>query len=96
MVSAFVTQSRVGTQSAWNQVQTFLDNEQGYNAMTIAAKLEVNPLFVRHDLMIEMARLEMEIEDIRGRESVNAAAEDVVPLQQRLQKISHVLSRVPA
>ena len=62
--------------------------------MTVAAKLEVNPLFVRHDLMIEMARLEMEIEDIRGRESAQAAA-DVTPLQQRLQKISHVLSRVP-
>lgn len=63
--------------------------------MTVAESLTVNPLFVRHDLMIEMARLEMEIEDIRSRPAANGCGQDVVPLQQRLQKISHVLSRVP-
>ena len=63
--------------------------------MTVAASFTVNPLFVRHDLMIEMARLEMEIEDIRSRPAANGGDQDVVPLQQRLQKISHVLSRVP-
>ncbi|HET8897783.1 MAG TPA: hypothetical protein VFN09_03240 [Rhodanobacteraceae bacterium] len=63
--------------------------------MTVAASLTVNPLFVRHDLMIEMARLEMEIDDLQSHEPSNGADEDIMPLQLRLQKISHVLSRVP-
>jgi sulfur carrier protein ThiS len=42
-----------------------------------------------------MARLEMEIEDIQQHRPANAVEGEVVPLQQRLQKISHVLSRVP-
>lgn len=58
------------------------------NAMVTAS---VNPLFVRHDLMVEMARLEMEIEDLEG----DQAGEQVISLQQRLQKVAHVLSRVP-
>lgn len=54
----------------------------------------VNPLFVRHDLMIEMARLEMEIEDLEDHQPEQASAQ-IIPLQQRLQKVAHVLSRVP-
>lgn len=61
-----------------------------------SAAVTVNPLFVRHDLMIEMARLEMQIEDIRDHASDHQPAAELQPLQQRLQKISHVLSRVPA
>ncbi|HET6631789.1 MAG TPA: hypothetical protein VFG73_03685 [Rhodanobacteraceae bacterium] len=62
--------------------------------MDIAA-VTINPLFVRHDLMIEMARLEMQIEDIRDHASDQRQGMEIRPLQQRLQKISHVLSRVP-
>lgn len=68
--------------------------------MTTAAALDfshtgsvtVNPLFVRHDLMVEMARLEMKIEDEREHSHV----ERVPPLEKRLQKVAHVLSRIPA
>lgn len=59
------------------------------------AAVTINPLFVRHDLMIEMARLEMQIEDIREHAAEHATGAELPPLQQRLQKISHVLSRVP-
>lgn len=59
------------------------------------AAVTVNPLFVRHDLMIEMARLEMQIEDIRDHAAEHQPNAELPPLQQRLQKISHVLSRVP-
>ena len=58
--------------------------------------IEVNPLFVRHDLMIEMARLEMEIDDMRDQNPGDDADQSIVSLQQRLQKVSHVLSRIPA
>lgn len=58
--------------------------------------IELNPLFVRHDLMIEMARLEMEIETAREHPSENSSQENVVSLEQRLEKVAHVLSRIPA
>lgn len=53
----------------------------------------VNPLFVRHDLMIEMARIEMQIEDMEEHGAANDEAK-IVPLRQRMDKISHVLSQV--
>lgn len=56
--------------------------------------IRVNPLFVRHDLMIEMARLEMEIEDVGEREPESQS--NVVSLKKRLEKVAHVLSRIPA
>ena len=58
--------------------------------------LQVNPLFVRHDLMIEMARLEMEIEDVREHQAEQADNSNIVSLKKRLEKVAHVLSRIPA
>lgn len=57
--------------------------------------IEVNPLFVRHDLMIEMARLEMEIDSAREQADASDAG-NVVSLERRLEKVAHVLSRIPA
>ena len=61
-----------------------------------AEAIEVNPLFVRHDLMIEMARLEMEIESAREQTVVAPDADNVISLEKRLEKVAHVLSRIPA
>ncbi|MGB8636182.1 MAG: hypothetical protein WCD36_13020 [Rhodanobacteraceae bacterium] len=58
--------------------------------------LQVNPLFVRHDLMIEMARLEMEIEDVREQQPEQTDNSNIVSLKKRLEKVAHVLSRIPA
>lgn len=58
--------------------------------------IQVNPLFVRHDLMIEMARLEMEIEELREQQPDSEDEQNVISLKERLQKVSHVLSRIPA
>ncbi|MGA7296841.1 MAG: hypothetical protein WBW92_04985 [Rhodanobacteraceae bacterium] len=58
--------------------------------------LQVNPLFVRHDLMIEMARLEMEIEDVREHQPEQTDNSNIISLKKRLEKVAHVLSRIPA
>lgn len=63
---------------------------------THAEAIQINPLFVRHDLMIEMARLEMEIEDVSDHHQGHNEDGNVVTLKQRLEKVAHVLSRIPA
>ena len=35
-------------------------------AMLTSATMSLNPLFLRHDLMIELGRLEMAMQDMRG------------------------------
>ncbi|MGH8041928.1 MAG: hypothetical protein ACREPN_07790 [Rudaea sp.] len=60
-----------------------------------AAVMTLNPLFLRHDLLIEMGRLEMAIEDVRN----HAPANDqtiVNPLQSKLARINEALSRLSA
>src|SRR3954468_21979384 len=37
----------------------------GVRAMNSVASMSINPLFLRHDLMIELGRLEMAIDDVR-------------------------------
>lgn len=59
------------------------------NGSTIVS---VNPLFLRHDLMIELGRLELELDEARARH-------DDTPLDQlesRCAKISEALNRLPA
>ncbi|HEX6833999.1 MAG TPA: hypothetical protein VF132_10745 [Rudaea sp.] len=56
-----------------------------------ASALTVNPMFLRHDLMIELGRLEMAIEDVR-KDSSN----DVAPLESRKAHISEALQRLSA
>ncbi len=63
---------------------------------THAEAIQINPLFVRHDLMIEMARLEMELEDVREHSASSGEDGNVMSLEKRLEKVAHVLSRIPA
>jgi len=62
--------------------------------LATAAALTVNPLFLRHDLMIELGRLEMAIEDVR-----HSSANDqhsLTPLETKLARINEALSRLSA
>jgi len=58
--------------------------------------MNVNPLFLRHDLMIEVSRLEMAIEDIRSHKPANEAVSLVSPLETRLARITEALTRLHA
>ena len=61
--------------------------------MSSVASLSFNPLFMRHDLMIELGRLEMAMDDAR----VVPAADDMLhQLETRCAKINEALSRLPA
>lgn len=62
--------------------------------LATAATMTLNPLFLRHDLMIEMGRLEMAIEDARHQPSANDHSID--PLQSKLARINEALSRLSA
>ncbi|ANB16088.1 hypothetical protein [Dokdonella koreensis] len=62
---------------------------------TAAAALNINPLFLRHDLMIELGRLDMVIEDARSRQQT-PQNELVVQLETRRARINEALSRLPA
>jgi hypothetical protein len=59
-----------------------------------APMMNVNPLFLRHDLMIECSRLEMAIQDIREHKPANEANPLVSPLETRLARISEALTRL--
>jgi hypothetical protein len=57
--------------------------------------LSLNPLFLRHDLMIEMGRLEMAIETARTQAPANDARA-LSPLEMRLARVNEALSRLSA
>jgi hypothetical protein len=63
--------------------------------LATAAVMTLNPLFLRHDLMIEMSRLEMAIEDARHHTPANDA-DAVGPLETKLARINEALSRLSA
>ena len=63
--------------------------------LATAAVMTLNPLFLRHDLMIEMSRLELAIEDARHHTSANDA-NAVAPLETKLAHITEALSRLSA
>jgi hypothetical protein len=54
--------------------------------------MSINPLFLRHDLMIELGRLEMAIDAARTR----STDETVERLESRCAQISEALNRLPA
>jgi hypothetical protein len=54
--------------------------------LATAMSLSVNPMFLRHDLMIELGRLEM----ARTHESANDR-DRLIPLETRIKKINQVL-----
>lgn len=63
--------------------------------MSTAASMSINPLFLRHDLMIELGRLEMAIDDVRLTQP--AANDQIVgELQSKCARINEALSRLPA
>lgn len=57
------------------------------------AAISLNPLFLRHDLMIELGRLEMAIDSARSQAAVN---EGVDQLETRCARINEALSKLPA
>jgi hypothetical protein len=69
----------------------------GAAAMNNAASMSINPLFLRHDLMIELGRLEMAIDDVR---TTQPAANDrnnlVCELETKCARINEALSKLPA
>ncbi|UXI68177.1 hypothetical protein [Tahibacter amnicola] len=58
--------------------------------------MRVNPLFLRQDLMIEVGRLELAIEDIRSHKSANEAESLVAPLLSRIARLNEALGRLLA
>ncbi|MCK9540069.1 hypothetical protein [Dokdonella sp.] len=60
--------------------------------MNTVATMSINPLFLRHDLMIELGRLEMAIDAARG----EARELQVDQLEMRCAQISEALNRLPA
>jgi hypothetical protein len=64
-------------------------------AMSNAASMSINPLFLRHDLMIELGRLEMAIDDVRLHQP--AANESLVcELETKCARINEALAKLPA
>ena len=63
--------------------------------LAIVDTLSLNPLFLRHDLLIELGRLEMAIEDARTHPSANDH-EAIAPLEQRLARLNEALHRLSA
>ncbi|TAH41972.1 MAG: hypothetical protein EYC71_11555 [Gammaproteobacteria bacterium] len=60
------------------------------------ASMSVNPLFLRHDLMIELGRLEMAMQDIRDTSALDPATAQIQQLETRRARINEALSRLPA
>lgn len=56
--------------------------------------IQVNPLFMRHDLMIEMARLEMKLESVLEADPDDRTT--AAALQQRIDRVAHILGRLAA
>ena len=61
--------------------------------MSNIATMSINPLFLRHDLMIELGRLELAIEGARSEAPSNGSLDQ---LESRFAKINEALSRLPA
>lgn len=61
--------------------------------ISTAATMSLNPLFLRHDLMIELGRLEMAMDDMR---TDTGADQTIVQLENRRARINEALSKLPA
>lgn len=60
---------------------------------SIASNMTFNPLFLRHDLMIELGRLEMALDSARTQ---TAANDTLGQLETRCARINEALSKLPA
>jgi hypothetical protein len=63
---------------------------------SIDSMIQVNPLFMRVDLLIEVSRLELAIAHIRGQRAANEAEPLVAPLASRIARINEALGRLSA
>jgi hypothetical protein len=59
----------------------------------IAASMSFNPLFLRHDLMIELGRLEMAIDSARNEPAAN---DTMGQLETRFARVNEALAKLPA
>jgi hypothetical protein len=57
--------------------------------------LTVNPMFLHHDLLIELGRLETAIESMRSHSPANDAGA-LMTLESRRSAVSHTLVRLSA
>ncbi len=64
--------------------------------ISTAATMSLNPLFLRHDLMIELGRLEMAMDDMREHTSVSQTEQHIAHLENRRARINEALSKLPA
>ncbi len=64
--------------------------------MFTSATMSLNPLFLRHDLMIELGRLEMAMQDMRGTSAADQTTSQLQQLESRRARINEALSRLPA
>jgi hypothetical protein len=95
--SAFAAQNAVdfaspnlGMPSASDELHRKLESAM----LAVIDTLSLNPLFLRHDLLIEMGRLQMAIENASTQQSANDHG--VAPLQQKLACINEALNRLSA
>jgi hypothetical protein len=64
--------------------------------MLTSATMSLNPLFLRHDLMIELGRLEMAMQDMRVTTAIDQTTSQLQQLESRRARINEALSRLPA
>lgn len=60
---------------------------------SMATNMSFNPLFLRHDLMIELGRLEMAIDSARTEPAAN---DTMGQLETRCARINEALAKLPA
>jgi hypothetical protein len=61
-----------------------------------ASAASFNQLFLRHDLMIELGRLEMAMEDMREQSTLEQTRQQFAQLETRRARINEALSKLPA
>jgi len=64
--------------------------------ITADRTMQINPLFMRVDLLIEVSKLELAIADIRGQKAANEAEPLVAPLASRIARLTEALGRLTA
>ncbi|GMV29803.1 MAG: hypothetical protein AMXMBFR59_19280 [Rhodanobacteraceae bacterium] len=58
--------------------------------------IQINPLFMRVDLLIEVGKLELAIASIRRQKAANEAELLVAPLASRIARLNEALCRLTA
>ncbi len=59
-----------------------------------ASTNSMNPLYLRHDLMIELGRLEMAMEDVCSRQGANDPS-SLATLQNKHARVADALNKLP-